>query len=180
MNKPSRCHHKVGHIAGLLLCLLQPACTTIGKLGQVIMDPDIRVGSQNDQASTLGISLLADPDTNPGPDRQARPVTLQLIWLAEESRLLASDYQELGEDPAKALGKNYLDHQEFTLLPGQFRYLPATSLPEQTRYVAVIAQFVDIHAARWRNVIKVAPRGHSYQLLVQLQSNAVVLQKDEE
>ncbi len=40
-------------------------CTTMGKMADVAMNPDIQVGSNNDQPSTLGLSLVAEPDVNP-------------------------------------------------------------------------------------------------------------------
>lgn len=50
-----------------------------------------------------------------------------MVLLAEDSKLLATDYDQVTADVEKALGKNYLDHQDYTLLPGQFKYLPPSS-----------------------------------------------------
>ncbi len=105
---------------------------------------------------------------------------LQIVRLSEESRLLSADYQQLRQDLAKALGKNYLDHQDYTLTPAESRYLPSMPLDEQTRYLGVIAHYADPQRAQWRQLIRIDPVGHHYQLLVRLQSDRILLQREEE
>nr|WP_310504055.1 type VI secretion system lipoprotein TssJ [Aeromonas sp. BIGb0445] len=164
----------------LLLLLGLSACTTMGKMADVAMDPDIQVGSHDSQPSTLGLSLLAEPDVNPNEGGEAAPIEFQIVLLAEDSKLLATDYDQVTADPEKALGKNYLDHQDYTLLPNQFKYLPPIELDEKTRYIGVIARYADPNSAEWRKVIKVRSKGRAYQLLVHLRLDEVEIQKEEE
>jgi len=163
-----------------LLSVLLCGCTTLGKLTDVVMNPDIQVGSSQTQPSTLGISLLAEPDVNPNEQGEASPIEFQVVWLAEDSRLLASDFDQVTADLAKALGKNYLDHQDYTLLPGQFKYLPPVPLDEKTRYIGVVARYAEPEQAQWRKVVKVRSRGRAYQLLLDLRRDEVQLLKEEE
>ncbi|MBO1110272.1 type VI secretion system lipoprotein TssJ, partial [Plesiomonas shigelloides] len=99
---------------------------------------------------------------------------------SEDSRLLATDYDQVTEDVATVLGKNYLDHQDYTLLPGQFKYLPPVKLDAEVRYIGVIARYAEPDKAEWRNVIKVKNTGRHYQILVHLRQDEVELQKEEE
>jgi type VI secretion lipoprotein, VC_A0113 family len=162
-------------------CLMTLAgCTTMGKMADVMMDPDIQVGSNDDQPSTLGFSLLAERDVNPNESGEAAPIEFQVVLLAEDSKLLATDYDQVTGDVEKALGKNYLDHQDYTLLPGQFKYLPPIKLDEKTRYIGVIARYADPEHAQWRKVIKVKSMGQAYQILVHLRQSEVELQKEEQ
>ena len=162
-------------------CLMTLAgCTTMGKMADVMMDPDIQVGSNDDQPSTLGFSLLAERDVNPNESGEAAPIEFQVVLLAEDSKLLATDYDQVTADVEKALGKNYLDHQEYTLLPGQYKYLPPIKLDEETRYIGVIARYADPDHAQWRKVIKVKSMGQAYQILVHLRQSEVELQKEEQ
>ena len=108
------------------------------------------------------------------------PLELQIVRLSEESRLLSADYQQLRQDLAKALGKNYLDHQDYTLTPAEFRYLPNFPMDEQTRYLGVIAHYADPERAQWRQLIRIDPLGHHYQLLVHLHSDRILLQREDE
>lgn len=162
-------------------CLMALAgCTTMGKMADVMMDPDIQVGSNDEQPSTLGFSLLAERDVNPNESGEAAPIEFQVVLLAEDSKLLATDYDQVTADVEKALGKNYLDHQEYTLLPGQYKYLPPIKLDEETRYIGVIARYADPDHAQWRKVIKVKSMGQAYQILVHLRQSEVELQKEEQ
>jgi type VI secretion system protein VasD len=171
-----------GRALPLLVVLIAgiSGCSTLGKLGQIILNPDIQVGDTQSQPSTLGIALLAEPKVNPDSSGNGQPIAVQIVQLAEESRLLASDYDQIRRDLPAALGKNYLDHQDYSLLPGQFRYLSASPLSAQTRYLGVIAHYADPEQAQWRQLIRLDPLGHHYQLLVQLQSHTIHLQRDEE
>ena len=163
------------------VCLLVLAgCTTMGKMMDVAMDPDIQVGSNDDQPTTVGLSLVAEPDVNPNGSGEAAPIEFQVVLLAEDSKLLATDYDQVTADVEKALGKNYLSHQDYTLLPGQFKYLPPVKLDKQTRYIGVIARYADPDSAEWRKVIKVKGMGRAYQILVHLRLDEVELQKEEE
>ncbi len=163
-----------------LLVVALSGCTTLGKMADVAMNPDIQVGSNNDQPSSVAFSLVAEPDMNPNESGEAAPVEFQIVMLSEDSRLLATDYDQVTGDIEAALGKNYLDHQDYTLLPGQFKYLPAAVLDEKVRYIGVIARYADPDSSEWRKVIKVKNKGHSYQILVHLRMDEVELQQEEE
>ncbi|MFP9230216.1 type VI secretion system lipoprotein TssJ [Pectobacterium cacticida] len=162
------------------LLFLLSGCTTLGKMAQVAANPDIQVGSNSHQPSTVGFSLLAEPDVNPNESGEAAPIEFQLILLAEDSRLLATDYDQVTTDIEKALGKNYLDHQDYTLLPGQFKYLPPEALDEKVHYLGVVARYADPESTEWRKVIKLKNTGQTYQILVHLRRDEVEIQKDQE
>lgn len=89
----------------------------------------------------MGFSLLAEPNVNPNESGDAAPIEFQLVLLAEDSRLLAADYDQITEDIEKALTKNYVSHQDYTLLPGQFKYLPPEALDAKVHYIGVIARY---------------------------------------
>ena len=164
---------------GLMMCGLC-ACTTMGKVADVVMDPDIQVGSNAEQPAMVGFTFLAESDVNPNGSGDAAPIEFQVVMLAEDSKLLASDYDQLAHDLKDALGKNYLEHQDYTLLPGQFKYLSPVKLDEKTRYIGVIARYAEPDAAEWRKVVKVKSMGENYQILLHLRQNELQLQKEEE
>lgn len=167
----------------LWLCVLMsllPGCTTLGKMAKIAANPDIQVGSNGSQPSTAAFSLLAEPDVNPNESGEAAPIEFQLVMLAEDSRLLATDYDQVTTDIEKALAKNYVNHQDYTLLPGQFKYLPPEVLDEKVHYVGVIARYADPESAEWRKVIKLKNTGRTYQILVHLRRDEVEIKKDQE
>ncbi|AIQ99828.1 type VI secretion protein [Pluralibacter gergoviae] len=163
----------------LLAALGLSGCTTLDKMAMVAKNPDIQVGSNDDLPSTVSFSLVAEPDVNPNESGDASPIEFQIIMLSENSRLLATDYDQATADIQTALAKNYIDHQDYTLLPGQFKYLPAARLDEKTRYIGVIARYADPESAQWRKVIKVKNRGQTYQLLVHLRMDEIELEQEE-
>ncbi|UKE84755.1 type VI secretion system lipoprotein TssJ [Pectobacterium colocasium] len=170
-------------LRALCLCsliFLLSGCTTLGKMAQVAANPDIQVGSNNHQPSTVGFSLLAEPDVNPNDSGEAAPIEFQLVLLAEDSRLLATDYDQVTTDIEKALAKNYINHQDYTLLPGQFKYLPPEALDEKVHYLGVIARYADSESSEWRKVIKLKNTGQTYQILVHLRRDEVEIKKDQE
>lgn len=155
-------------------------CTTAGKMWDVARNPDIQVGSNSDQPSTVAFSLVAEPDMNPNESGEASPLEFQIVMMSENSRLLATDYDQVSSDIEGALAKNYIDHQDYTLLPEQFKYLPAVKLDEKTRYIGVVARYADPDSAEWRKVIKVKNTGETYQILVHLRLDEIELQQEEE
>ncbi|SPV20334.1 Uncharacterized protein conserved in bacteria [Burkholderia cepacia] len=61
-------------VCALMPLLLLTGCSTIGnvfkKTGQVLMDPSIQVGVDDDQPTQIGLSLYADHDVNPNGQHQ--------------------------------------------------------------------------------------------------------------
>lgn len=154
---------------------------TTKKVGQVIMDPDIPVGEPSEQPSLVSLILLAEPDINPNEQGEATPTEIAVLYLSEDSKLLAADSDQLtSETLEKTLGKNYIDHQEYTLLPDQFKALPPVKLEEKNRYIGVVAHFADANTADWKKAIKVKSIGQNYQVLIHLRTHGIELRKEEE
>lgn len=132
-----------------------------------------------DNRNTSAENRVVDQQDKDDEDRGS-PVQLQIVMLAEDSQFLATDYDQVTENIEKALGKNYLDHQDYTLLPGQFKYLPPISLDRKVHYIGVIVHYADSEAAEWRRVVRVKNTGRSYQMLVHLYASEVELKVEEE
>lgn len=131
--------------------------------------------------SQVGLTLLADSDINPNESLAASPASFQVIWMSDDSKLLATDIDQLTTKKLEdVLGKNYLNHQDFTLIPGQYKYLPPVELEKETRFIGVAVYFSQPNATQWKKVIKVSPVGHRYQILIQLHKNSVDILKESE
>ncbi|ANI28407.1 type VI secretion protein [Yersinia entomophaga] len=172
-------------LAVLLLVLLLPGCSSTWeatkKVGQVMWDPSIPVGVKDDQPSTVQITLLAEADINPNDSGEAAPLEIQVIYLSEDSKLLAADDDQLtSEELEKVLGKNYIDHQDYTLLPGQYKPLPPIKLKAENRYLGVVGHYTDAEKAEWKKIIRIDGVGHNYQVLVHVRANEIDLRKEEE
>ncbi|EJJ0116348.1 type VI secretion system lipoprotein TssJ [Salmonella enterica] len=165
----------------MVLCaVVLTGCETAKKLGQVISNPDIQVGDLKSQPSEMTITLLTEPDINLNADGEAAPVDVQLIYLTDDSKLQATDYDQIASTPLPdALGKNYLDHQDFSLLPDVMKTLPPVKLDEKTQFIGVVAYFSDDQATEWKQIEPVEGTGHSYRLLVHVRQSSIEMKKED-
>ncbi|MDU2941150.1 MAG: type VI secretion system lipoprotein TssJ [Enterobacteriaceae bacterium] len=165
----------------ILLTVTLSGCETAKKIGQVIKNPDIQVGKLADQSSQVTITLLTEPDTNLTADGEAAPVDVQLVYLGDDSKLQAADYDLLASTPLPdALGKNYIDHQDFSLLPDTVKTLPPVKMDEKTQFIGVIAYFSDDQTTEWKQIEPVEGTGHNYRLLVHIRQSSIEMKKEDD
>ncbi|WP_318363739.1 type VI secretion system lipoprotein TssJ [Enterobacter sp.] len=172
------------NVKAFLACVLISAaltgCETAKKIGQVISDPDIQVGDLKSQPSELTITLLTEADININADGEAAPVDVQLIYLSDDSKIQAADYDQISTTPLPdVLGKNYIDHQDFSLLPDTMKTLQPAKLDEKTRFIGVVAYFSDDQATEWKQVQPVEGTGHSYRVLVHVRQGSIEMKKED-
>lgn len=151
------------------------------KIGQVIKNPDIQVGKLADQASQVTITLLTEPDANLNEEGESAAVDIQLVYLSDDSKLQAADYDLLASTPLPdALGKNYIDHQDFSLLPDTVKTLPPVKMDEKTQFIGVIAYFSDDQTTEWKQIEPVEGTGHNYRLLVHIRQSSIEMKKEDD
>ncbi|MFM7946165.1 type VI secretion system lipoprotein TssJ [Hafnia paralvei] len=164
----------------VLFSLTLTGCETAKKLGQVIKNPDIQVGKQAEQPSEVTVTLLTEPDTNANADGEAAAVDVQLIYMSDDSKLQAADYDTVASTPLPdVLGKNYIDHQDFNLLPDTMKTLPPVKLDGKTQFIGVVAYFSDDQATEWKQIEPVEGTGHNYRLLVHVRQGSIEMKKED-
>lgn len=164
----------------LLFSLTLTGCEMVKKLGQVIKNPDVQVGKLADQSSEVTVMLLTEPDTNINVDGEAAAVDVQLIYMSDDSKLQAADYDMVASTPLpEVLGKNYIDHQDFNLLPDTIKTLPPVKLDEKTQFIGVVAYFSDDQATEWKQIEPVEGVGHHYRLLVHVRQGSIEMKKED-
>ena len=164
----------------VMLMLVLSGCTMTKKIGQVIADPGIQVGDLKQLASEVTITLLTEPDTNLNSEGEPAPVDVQLVYLNDDSKFQAADYDLLASTPLPdALGKNYLDHQDFTLLPDTLKTVPDVKLDPRTQYIGIVAYFSDDQTSEWRQIAPVEGTGHSYRLLIHVRQSSIEMKKED-
>lgn len=163
-----------------LLSAAITGCEMTKKIGQVIADPGIQVGSLAAQPSELTVTLLTEPDSNLNDSGEASPVDIQLIYMSNDSKLQAADYDLIATTPLpEALGKNYIDHQDFTLLPDTIKTLPPIKLDEKTQFIGVVAYFSNDQTTEWKQLETVESTGHRYRLLVHIRQSNIEIKKED-
>ena len=164
----------------VLLTSLLSGCETSKKLYMVIADPEVPVGYPEEQASEITITLLADHDINPNYGGEPTPTDIQLVFLNEESKLLGTDYYQIATEPLdKILNKNYIDHQDYTVEPGQYKTLKAMPIDPKTQFLAVIAHYSDADTgyAYWLDLTDIEGTGQKYKILIHIRSDEVEIKK---
>lgn len=168
-------------LACVLMSVVLTGCETAKKLGQVISNPDIQVGKQAVQPSEMTVTLLTEPDTNTNAEGEAAPVDVQLVYLSDDSKLQAADYDQIASTPLPdVLGKNYIDHQDFSLLPDTLKTLPLVKLDEKTQFIGIVAYFSDDQSSEWKQIEPVEGTGHQYRVLVHVRQSSIEMKKEED
>ncbi|TBU84477.1 type VI secretion system lipoprotein TssJ [Phytopseudomonas dryadis] len=121
--------------------------------------------------------VAASPE-GAAPKAVATPITFKVLQLKDDSLFLNADHDLLTKNLKKALGKTYLDDDDYILQPGQFKFIDYVDIHEDTRYLAVFASFHDQDNATWKQVLRLEPTGHKYALLVTLHDTAVAITEE--
>lgn len=148
----------------------------VTKTAQVIWDPSIPVGDPQNGPTTLDISMFASDDTNPNIDGEPSPVEFQIFQLVDDSKFLLADYNNMVNDLEDELGKNYIDHQDYVLSPGQFKHIETFEVEEDTIFIGVMGRFSEPSVTEWKKTVKVKSVGKAYHLLVFLDNNKIELE----
>ncbi|MDA8363274.1 MAG: type VI secretion system lipoprotein TssJ [Gammaproteobacteria bacterium] len=108
--------------------------------------------------SSAGDIVVAS-DVNPNPAGRPSPVVLHIYELRGKGAFNGADFFALYGAPAKTLGRDLVNDQEFEMQPGQSQTFNR-KLPTGTRYIGVVAAFRDVNQAVWRSVAAVPQPKH--------------------
>lgn len=76
---------------------------------------------------------------------------------------------------AVTLLKNY----DYVLTPGQFKFVNAFEVDEETNYIGVMAHFAEPELSEWKKAVKVINKGREYHLLMLFKDYDVKLDRVE-
>jgi len=111
--------------------------------------------------------------------QNASPVLVKVIQLKDDSLFLAADFDALAADPEKSLGKNYLDHDEYIIRPGEFKFIRFFQVKPNTNYIAVVASYQDIDMFTWKAIHRIEPTGGKFPLLVSFTEHGVKIKSED-
>jgi len=155
-------------------------CSSVSKSVDIIVDPDIQVGTEGSNApSTIELSFYAERDVNENYLGEGTPIEFHVIYMKDDSRMLAADFDQLSFELEKSLGKNYIDHDDYTMIPDQYKYVETFEVPAGTRYIGVVSKFSEPNLTQWKKSTRIKAKGHTYNFLVQLRrENVDVIRED--
>lgn len=164
----------------MFISLMLSGCEVSKKLYTVATDPDVPVGYPDKNPSEIEFILLADNDINPNLEGEPAPTDLQVIYLEDDSKLLSTDYYQIATEPLdKILSKNYIEHQDYTLEPGQYKALKPIKIEPKTQFIGVIAHYAGADSGQvyWLDIIDIDGIGQKYKILIHLRAGAVEIKK---
>lgn len=126
------------------------------------------------QYDAQGVSLTT-PWGNPTLQHVATPIAFKVLQLTDDSLLVNASPQAMAEDLKKTLGNTYIRADDYLLQPGQFKFVDLRPLDEDTRFIAVIANYHSSDVGQWKQHLRVEPKGRQYAVLVQLDATQVSL-----
>ncbi|UII73541.1 type VI secretion system lipoprotein TssJ [Pseudomonas sp. HN11] len=126
------------------------------------------------QYDAQGVSLTT-PWGNPTLQHVATPIAFKVLQLTDDSLLVNASPQALAEDLKKTLGSTYIRADDYLLQPGQFKFVDLRPLDEDTRFIAVIANYHNDEVGQWKQRMRVEPKGRQYAVLVQLDATQISL-----
>jgi type VI secretion system VasD/TssJ family lipoprotein len=124
-----------------------------------------------------GVSLTT-PWGSPALEHAATPITFKVLQLSDDSLLANASPQAMAEDLEQTLGSTYIRADDYLLQPGQFKFIDLRALDEDTRFIAVIANYHSSDVGQWKQRLRVEPKGRQYALLVQLDAEQVSLKEE--
>lgn len=118
------------------------------------------------------VSIGAAPDINPNPSGRPSPLQVRLFELKTLTAFSKADFFSLYEQPDATLGADLVAKEEFTLRPGETRFMERLLHPE-THYIGLFAAYRDLDRAVWRASVPVAPN-RTNPVRVDLEARAII------
>ena len=159
--------------------LFLTGCDTVGKVIEVIKDPDAEVGGKKGAPSTVDLIVNAHEVVNVNADNEATPISFVVVQVRSDDSLMESDFETLTGDIEKALGKSYIDHEEDSVEPGKFTKVGPIELDKKTKYIGILASYRSIDSTLWRAVAKLDPKGREYTVVANFKKDKVTLEVQE-
>ncbi len=147
-----------------------------------------------EKETKISFSLLTDADVNykanavdnvwdidsEGKDLPSGThISLKVLELTDDSMLLGADQESLNQDLEAALGKTYIDHNDYVLAPGQFKFIDFGSIYKKTRYIGIIAGYHDISGSTWKKAFKLDLSNKRLSLVVHLTKQEVIIKAED-
>ena len=156
-----------------LICLIfLTACAVddaVKKIGQVIMDPQIEIGPPEKQPTKIILHTYASSGVNPNFQGNPAPIILRILAIKSDHLFMSGDYFSLSFNMEESLGKTLIEEiSEEQMIPDSYKPLGPFELPKGTQRIGVIAEFVDIDGAVWRDTIVVEDHGQAIDMILLL------------
>ncbi len=150
-----------------------------GKIFEVVKDPEVQVGDDGDQPSTVDVVFFAQHNANVNSLGEEVPVSVLVLEMSGDSVFQSSEIFEFLEDPKKALDDQFISAAEHSVPPGEFLALPPMEMNEETTFVGVVGLFSDVEDVQWRDLAPVETAGKAYVVTVEIAKGRIAMTLEE-
>lgn len=105
------------------------------------------------------VTISSAKNTNPNGKGRPSPIQVKIYELASRSTLDNLDFDRAFYNAETLLSDELISTAEYTIQPGD-EVQHVIKLTKLSRFVAIVAGFIDIDNARWKHIYKVKPHGH--------------------
>ncbi len=158
-------------ISIVLMSLFLTSCASVKDVSDMLAN--VTKESSGDAASVISMMVYAEDNININASNEPTPVSFIVLELKNDAKLYAQDYEALSGDIEKALGKSYLNHEEYMVEPGKFVNVEAFEVQKGTRYIAVVSAYRALDKTIWRASAKIADKGEVYAIHTVLKQKLV-------
>lgn len=153
----------------VLAIAVLPACTSL----------NTRIGGWFNLDTDLVLTFKADADINPDDKKRPSPLFLRMYELKSTKQFAKANFIDLYERDAETLGADMVAKQILKRLkPGDEREDSFVLKPE-TRYVGLIAEFLQYKDAKFKVIVPVAPTNvFASSAIVRVSGNTISIVKE--
>ncbi|VAW50063.1 hypothetical protein MNBD_GAMMA04-1202 [hydrothermal vent metagenome] len=170
-------------------CVNSPEVVSVSTANKMIQEAlkEQRVEMNKIKEPEVALLLLADSDVNSQANFNKRsshavlgtPTSIKVFQLTDDSMLLSADQESLNKDIDVALGKTYLDHSDFVITPGAFKFVDFEKIHEKTRFIGVVANYRNSNHSTWKQVIKLDLKDRKQALFIHLTQQSVFVRSED-
>lgn len=124
------------------------------------------------------ITIEAKPSINPDGKNRPSPVQVKIYELSARSTFDNLDFDRAFYEAGTFLSDELISDAEYTIQPSE-TIEHTVNLTKSTRFIVILAGFIDIDNARWKHVYKVKPYGH-YKHQITISEKTIIAGKVEE
>jgi len=181
-------YHNCYHLSGITPFSIKQVKMSIGaNQFEVMVEQTIKIKPRKKSEAVVYDNKAPDPQEQYEEKSKwvdsyvdPKPISFKVIMLRDDSLLLSADKESLDSDMEEVLKKNYIDHEDYVLTPGEFKFIRFSEIDEDTRYIAVVADYRDEQHSVWKATYKVEATGNKYPLHIHLKRNEVDILAEEE
>jgi type VI secretion system protein VasD len=176
-------------ISILLTVVLLSSCAitdVVVKTAKILVNPDLKVGEDKDQPAYVSLSINAALDANVNlyseDDIAAKgtPLSFKILQLKDDSLFKGADFESINKDLEGVLKSSYIDHEDYEIEPGDFKFIELFKVDEDTHFIAVVASYNNYQKIEWKSLTKIKPYGNKYRIHVQFDTDKVEIKREGE